>query len=97
MVQALRWATQSRSNRTDKSRLPVLLKIGRNVDSQVGAVVGSFGTSSSCSCLVPDEGFHVQCASLKANMGHLEASAAAAGLASLLLTPLLSGAVAVNA
>ena len=39
----------------------------------------------------------VQCASLKSNMGHLEAAAAAAGLSSLVLTPLFAGGVAVNA
>lgn len=38
-----------------------------------------------------------QCTSLKANMGHLEACAAAAGLASLLVTPLLAGLVPTNA
>ena len=38
-----------------------------------------------------------QCTSLKANMGHLEACAAAAGLASLLATPLLAGVVPSNA
>ena len=39
----------------------------------------------------------VQCASLKANMGHLEAAAAAAGLASLAAVSLSAGVVAVNA
>lgn len=39
----------------------------------------------------------VVCTSLKANMGHLEACAAAAGLASLLVTPLLAGLVPTNA
>ena len=37
------------------------------------------------------------CTSLKSNMGHLEAAAAAAGLASLVAGPLLLGIVAVNA
>ena len=37
------------------------------------------------------------CASLKSNMGHLEAAAAAAGLASLVAGPLLAGVIAVNA
>ena len=37
------------------------------------------------------------CASLKSNMGHLEAAAAAAGLSSLVAGPLLAGVVAVNA
>ena len=40
---------------------------------------------------------HVQCASLKANAGHLEASAAAGGLAALLVTAVLQGLIAVNA
>ena len=39
----------------------------------------------------------VRCASLKSNLGHLEAAAAAAGLASLVAGPLLAGVVAVNA
>ena len=39
----------------------------------------------------------VQCTSLKPNLGHLEAGAAAAGLASLIVGPLLAGVVAVNA
>ena len=38
-----------------------------------------------------------QCTSLKANMGHLEACAASAGLASLLATPLVVGLVPTNA
>jgi acyl transferase domain-containing protein len=38
-----------------------------------------------------------QCTSLKSNMGHLEAAAAAAGLASLILTPLGAAEVAINA
>ena len=39
----------------------------------------------------------MQCASLKANMGHLEAAAAAAGLSSLVVTSLLETLVPVNA
>ena len=38
-----------------------------------------------------------RCASLKSNMGHLEAAAAAAGLASLVVGPLMASVVAVNA
>ena len=38
-----------------------------------------------------------QCASLKSNVGHLEAAAAAAGLSSLILVPIFTGVVAVNA
>ena len=37
------------------------------------------------------------CASLKSNMGHLEAAAAAAGLSSLIVGPLLAGVIAANA
>jgi hypothetical protein len=39
----------------------------------------------------------VQCASLKSNMGHLEPSAAAAGLASLVFVPLSVFLIATNA
>ena len=39
----------------------------------------------------------VQCTSLKSNLGHLEAAAAAAGLSSLIVGPLLAGVVAINA
>ena len=39
----------------------------------------------------------IQCASLKSNVGHLEAAAAAAGLASLVVVPLCATVVAVNA
>ena len=39
----------------------------------------------------------VQCTSLKSNLGHLEAAAAAAGLSSLIVGPLLAGAIAINA
>jgi len=38
----------------------------------------------------------VQCASLKSNMGHLEAAAAAAGLASLVYLPLKVSLVSAN-
>ena len=40
---------------------------------------------------------NVQCASLKSNMGHLEAAAAAAGLSSLVLTLLFRSVIATNA
>ena len=43
------------------------------------------------------DGPSVQCTSLKSNLGHLEAAAAAAGLSSLIIGPLLAGAVAINA
>ena len=39
----------------------------------------------------------MQCASLKSNVGHLEAAAAAAGLASLVVGPLSAAVVVVNA
>ena len=43
------------------------------------------------------QGAVVRCASLKSNLGHLEAAAAAAGLSSLVVGPLLASIVAVNA
>ena len=39
----------------------------------------------------------IQCTSLKSNVGHLEPAAAAAGLASLVMGPLMASVVAVNA
>jgi len=39
----------------------------------------------------------IQCTSLKSNVGHLEDAAAAAGLASLVVGPLVASVVAVNA
>ena len=54
---------------------------------QVGAAVGALCVKSKL----------VQCASLKSNMGHLEPSAAAAGLASLVLVPLSVYMIAANA
>ena len=54
---------------------------------QVGAAVGAMCASSKL----------VQCASLKSNMGHLEPSAAAAGLISLVLVPLSAYMIAGNA
>ena len=39
----------------------------------------------------------LQCTSLKSNLGHLEPAAAAAGLASLVVGPLMASVVAVNA
>ncbi|KAH8048797.1 delta-3,5-delta-2,4-dienoyl-CoA isomerase [Aureococcus anophagefferens] len=53
---------------------------------EVGAAVGAF-----CKDDAGKLAHKIQCASLKANMGHLEPSAAAAGLASLLLTRLARG------
>jgi 3-oxoacyl-(acyl-carrier-protein) synthase len=54
---------------------------------EVGAAVRALCTEST----------PVQCTSLKSNLGHLEAAAAAAGLSSLIVGPLLAGAVAINA
>ena len=68
----------------------------------MGAVVGALCKFRDCDVASRvtgsrTAGEHVKCASLKANMGHLEACAAAAGLASLLATPVVAGVVAVNA
>ena len=52
----------------------------------MGAVIGALCTKARL----------VQCASLKSNMGHLEASAAVAGLSSLALVPLGESMIAVN-
>ena len=43
------------------------------------------------------QGAVLHCASLKSNMGHLEAAAAAAGLSSLVAGPMLGAVAAVNA
>ena len=56
---------------------------------QVGAAVRALCNESG--------GPSVQCTSLKSNLGHLEAAAAAAGLSSLIIGPLLAGVVAINA
>ena len=58
--------------------------------------MGSLGKRADGLCS-HSRGSRVVCTSLKANMGHLEACAAAAGLASLLATPLLAGLVPTNA
>ena len=68
--------------------------------SQVGAAMASLcGPVSDVHSRSRDSdvGRRAQCTSLKANMGHLEACAAAAGLASLVVTPLLAGLVSANA
>ena len=62
----------------------------------MGAAVGGLGLSAT-----PGE-FRktvpmVQCTSLKSNMGHLEPSAAAVGLASLMVVPLDMATVVANA
>ena len=54
---------------------------------QVGAAVGALCVKSNL----------IQCTSLKSNMGHLEPSAAAAGLISLVLVPLSAYMIAANA
>ena len=59
---------------------------------QVGAA-----SRALCGARSEQRGAVVRCASLKSNMGHLEAAAAAAGLSSLVAGPLLAGVVAVNA
>ncbi|EGB04114.1 hypothetical protein AURANDRAFT_67480 [Aureococcus anophagefferens] len=61
--------------------------------SAVGAAVGVLHGPTEGAELA----FSVQCASLKSNIGHLEASAAAAGLASVLLTCLGTSGVTANA
>ena len=61
--------------------------------SQVGAVVGSLCKAKNQDSLRITE---VQCASIKSNMGHMEPSAASAGLVSLAVTPLLTHLVAMN-
>lgn len=53
----------------------------------MGAAVGALCVNSKV----------VQCTSLKSNMGHLESSAAAVGLVSLVLVPLGTCTVATNA
>ena len=62
--------------------------------SQVGAATRALRSSAN-SGLAPSSAA-VQCASLKSNMGHLEPSAAAAGLASLVLVPLAAMVVVAN-
>ena len=64
---------------------------------QVGAAARAFlANRGSCSVTFGYEQT-LACTSLKANMGHLEAAAAAAGLASLTLGPLFASVVAGNA
>ena len=65
-----------------------------DVRIQVGAAI-----STLCRAAEQDQSGQegAQCTSLKANMGHLEACAAAGGLASLVVTPLTAGVVATNA
>ena len=62
---------------------------------QVGAAIRALSVELNDTSTQPVA--TVQCASLKANMGHLEAAAAAAGLASLIVGPLLAATVSVNA
>ena len=59
--------------------------LNRGISNQVGAASRALAREP------------LLCASLKSNMGHLEAAAAVAGLASLVAGPLLAGVVAVNA
>ena len=56
------------------------------------------GAATRALCKPTDHGSAaIQCTSLKSNVGHLEAAAAAAGLASLIVGPLMTSIVAVNA
>ena len=56
------------------------------------------GAATRALCKPTDYGsVAIQCTSLKSNVGHLEAAAAAAGLASLVVGPLMASVVAVNA
>ena len=72
------------------------VKLCRDFDVyvQVGAAIYALCRASRQN-LSGQEG--AQCTSLKANMGHLEACAAAGGLASLVVTALTAGVVATNA
>jgi len=54
------------------------------------------GDETSLRSLAARDTPEAQCTSLKANMGHLEACAAAAGLGSLLATPLAAAVVPGN-
>jgi len=78
---------------TDKDDSPSLEAHGTGTalgdPIEVGAAVRALCNESN--------GPAVQCTSLKSNLGHLEAAAAAAGLSSLIIGPLLAGAVAINA
>jgi hypothetical protein len=56
------------------------------------------GAATRALCKATERGdTAIQCTSLKSNVGHLEPAAAAAGLASLVVGPLLASVVAVNA
>ena len=77
-----RSATPSRCCRKQAKKWLLLLD---TASAQVGAA----------SCALARE--PALCTSLKSNLGHLEAAAAAAGLSSLIAGPLLAGTVAVNA
>ena len=54
------------------------------------------GAATRALCKSKEHGT-IQCTSLKSNVGHLEPAAAAAGLASLVMGPLMASVVAVNA
>ena len=62
---------------------------------QVGAATRAFLANRGSTASGSEQ--KLACVSLKANMGHLEAAAAAAGLASLIVGPLFAAIVAVNA
>ena len=77
-----RSATRSRRGGAERAERGIARRCRRN---QVGAASRALASGP------------LLCASLKSNLGHLEAAAAAAGLASLVAGPLLARAVAVNA
>ena len=67
---------------------------------QVGGIIGALCTDLRKGALgrsMLGDKVGLRCSSLKANMGHLEACAAAAGLASLMLAPLCAMSNAGNA
>ena len=64
---------------------------------QVGAATRAFLAYRGSGSVASGCQQKLSCVSLKANMGHLEAAAAAAGLASLIVGPLFAAIVAVNA
>ena len=72
-----------------------LLAFALDPSRQVGAADRAL--SDACRDSAAGRQPKAHCTSLKSNMGHLEAAAAAAGLSSLVLTPLGAAEVAINA
>ena len=67
-------------------------------EAQRAAVASQMGAATRALCKPTGHGnVAIQCTSLKSNVGHLEPAAAAAGLASLVVGPLMASVVAVNA